>query len=104
MGIRFLPIEKIAGARLLHDLRPRVAAEITESIRTVDNGVDFCNFGIAQYKVAVCLIGEWQIHQVDRPVGRLSRVESSGLVSGLLVGGAMNRIAPIMVSSEQLWG
>lgn len=81
LGIRLLSIEKVAGARLLHNLRPRVAAEITESIRTVNDGIDFCNFRIAQYKVAVCCVCVCVCVESDLELG-LEGPTNKGLVLG----------------------
>lgn len=52
--LRFRPVEKLASASLLHDLRPRESRQLAESIGAVNDRVDRRNLCISQYKVAVC--------------------------------------------------
>lgn len=50
-----MAVQEVAGARLLHDLGPRVAGELAEAIGTVHDGKDFGDLGVAEDKVGVCL-------------------------------------------------
>lgn len=52
--LRFRPVEKLASATLLHDLRSRESCQFAESIRAIDDRIDRRNLRISQYKVAVC--------------------------------------------------
>lgn len=53
LDVRFNPVEEVASAGFVHDLRARVAGELAESIRAVDDG-DLGDLCIAEHKVAVC--------------------------------------------------
>lgn len=48
------PVQEAAGAGLLHHLRPHEAGQLTEAVRTVDDGVVVATLGISQQEVAVC--------------------------------------------------
>lgn len=52
--LRFRPVEKLASATLLHDLRSCESCQLTESIGAIDDRIDRRNLRISQYKVAVC--------------------------------------------------
>lgn len=52
--LRFRPVEELAGATLLHDLRPRKTGQLAEAIGAVDDRIDRRHLRISQYKVAVC--------------------------------------------------
>lgn len=43
-----------ACTSLLHNLRPRVAREFAEAIRTVNDGIDVGHLSISQDEVAIC--------------------------------------------------
>lgn len=51
-----MAVEKVASATFLHNLRPTVASELAKSIAAIDNR-HFCDLGVAENKVAVCLVG-----------------------------------------------
>lgn len=52
--LRFRPVEELAGATLLHDLRPRESRQLAEAIGAVDDRIDRRHLRISQYKVAIC--------------------------------------------------
>lgn len=49
----FWTVQEVAGAALLHELRPGIPGELTEAIRAVDDGVERLHLGVTQNKVAV---------------------------------------------------
>lgn len=51
--VRVLAVEEVAGARLLHDVRPGEAGHLAEAVVAVDDGTVF-HPGVGYYEFTVC--------------------------------------------------
>lgn len=52
-----VPVEEAAGARPLHHLGPHKAGQLTEAVRTVDDGVAVTALSVSQKEITVCMRG-----------------------------------------------
>lgn len=52
-----VPMEEGAGAHPLHHLGPHKAGQLTEAIRTVDDGVAVAALSVSQKEITVCVSG-----------------------------------------------
>ena len=46
--------QKSAGTSSLHDLSSRKARQLTEAVRTVDDGVQVRHLRVSEHEIAVC--------------------------------------------------
>ena len=51
-GVR--PVQELAGAALLRDLRALVARQLAEAVRAVHDGVERGHLGVPEHEVGVC--------------------------------------------------
>lgn len=51
---RFWAVQEVTRAALLHEFGTGVTSELTETIRAVNDGVEWLHLGVSQNKVAVC--------------------------------------------------